>query len=150
MTATQAPPESVLPPHHAVFAEPLAVGVHAVDRADLPACAALLPAPGTGTVSEAAPCAHRLLVVVAGAGPMGLCVAASARRAFPDAYIVSLDRRPFKLDIAKKAGATEALLVEAGANYSNAHNRIKELAGRRGGADVYFEVTGNPEAVMQV
>jgi len=111
-----------IPPAHAAFAEPLSCALHAVERAGL-------------LFSD--------VVVIAGAGPIGLGMIAGARAKNP-ALIISLDVDQRKLDIAKKTGAD--IIINIG--QEDAVERVKELTGGLG-ADVYLEGTGHPSAVPQ-
>jgi S-(hydroxymethyl)glutathione dehydrogenase/alcohol dehydrogenase len=74
-------------------------------------------------------------VCVIGCGGVGLQVIAAARLAgaFP---IVAVDRRPEKVELARRLGATEA---------ADSAARVKELTG--GGADHAFEVVGSAETI---
>src|SRR5699024_8803784 len=72
-----------IPPQHAAFAEPLSCSLHAVERAQL-------------TFDD--------VVVIAGAGPIGLGAIIGARHKNPKT-IIALDFDENKLELAKKAGA---------------------------------------------
>lgn len=111
-----------IPPAHAAFAEPLSCALHAVERAEL---------------------RFNDVVVVAGAGPIGLGMIAGARSKNP-ALIVALDLDPRKLEIARKTGADVTINIAE----EDAVARVKELTGGLG-ADVYLEGTGHPSAVAQ-
>lgn len=108
------------PPEQVVFAEPYACALHAVRRIPVQA-------------SD--------VVVVFGAGPMGLfLVNALRRRHGPDQVIVSLDRLANRLEIARKMGASHTL---------NTTDRTSQEALRaavgRPDADVVIEVIGAVE-----
>ena len=111
-----------LPPAHAAFTEPLSCALHAVERATI---------------------AFEDVVVVAGAGPIGLGMIAGAAAKFP-AHIVALDLAPAKLELAKKCGADITINIAE----QDAVAAIKDLTGGYG-ADVYLEGTGAPPAVLQ-
>src|SRR5512138_2542037 len=76
-----------LAPRQAVFIEPLACSIHAVQRGEIQ--------PGD-------------TVVVAGCGPLGLGMVAAARQKNPGC-LVALDLQPKRLAVAMKAGADLAL-----------------------------------------
>lgn len=114
--------DNALPPAHAAFAEPLSCALHAVERADL-------------RFSD--------VVVVAGCGPIGLGIIAGAAAKFP-AQIVALDMDPRKLELATRTGATVSINITE----EDALARLGELTDGYG-ADVYFEATGHPAAVLQ-
>lgn len=80
-------------------------------------------------------------VLITGAGPIG-CMAASIARHCGARYVVVTDINPYRLELAKKAGATLALDVS--------RNRIddaqKEL-GMKEGFDVAMEMSGSPAAL---
>ncbi|GAB4142517.1 MAG: alcohol dehydrogenase catalytic domain-containing protein [Sphingomonadales bacterium] len=112
--------ESVLLPDHlswdhGAFVEPIAVGVHAIAGADFK--------PGA-----------RILVV--GAGPVGLAVAACAQAAGADTVCVTArsDRRG---DLARTMGATEFLISD-----DKLADNFAKVAG--GPPDVVFECVGMP------
>jgi threonine dehydrogenase-like Zn-dependent dehydrogenase len=111
-----------LRPAWAAFAEPLSCSLHAVERADLH---------------------FEDVVVVAGAGPIGLGMVAGAKAKSP-ALVIAIDTIDAKLEIAKLCGAdvTINLLRE------NAPEIVLGLTGGDG-ADVYIDGTGNPAAVLQ-
>lgn len=111
-----------IPPAHAAFAEPLSCSLHAIERAALK---------------------FEDVVVVAGAGPIGLGMIAGAVAKFP-AQVIALDMDERKLEIAKRTGATKTINI---AN-EDAVQVIKDMTGGYG-ADVYLEGTGHPSAVLQ-
>ncbi|MDR1823993.1 MAG: alcohol dehydrogenase catalytic domain-containing protein [Bifidobacteriaceae bacterium] len=111
-----------LPPAHAAFAEPLSCALHAVERATLQ---------------------FDDVVVVAGAGPIGLSMIAGARAKNPG-LIIALDLDPRKLDIALATGADLAINIAE----EDAVAKVKALTAGLG-ADVYLEGTGHPSAVPQ-
>ncbi len=111
-----------LPAAHAAFVEPLSCALHAVERADI----------RFGDV-----------VVVAGAGPIGLGMIAGAAAKYP-AHIVALDHAPEKLELATRAGAHSALRL----GHDDVAAHIAELTDGYG-ADIYLNGTGHPSAVPQ-
>jgi threonine dehydrogenase-like Zn-dependent dehydrogenase len=110
------------PAAHTAFVEPLACGLHAVERADI----------RFGDV-----------VVVAGCGPIGLSMVAGAAAKSPEA-VVALDMSSARLEIARLCGATHAIDITT----ENPLDRVKALTDGLG-ADVYLEATGHPPAVPQ-
>jgi threonine dehydrogenase-like Zn-dependent dehydrogenase len=114
-------PDSI-PAHHAAFVEPLACSIHAVQRGDIEL---------------------QDVVVIAGAGPLGLGMIAAARQKNP-ALLISLDLNDRRLEIAKACGA------DLGINPStvDAIDEVRALT-EGYGCDVYIEATGHPAAVQQ-
>lgn len=113
---------SDLPAAHAAFAEPLSCALHGVERASI----------GLDDV-----------VVVAGAGPIGLGMVAGARARGPK-LVVAVDLDPARLDLALACGADLALNPRE----VDAVARVRELTGGYG-CDAYLEATGHPTAVAQ-
>jgi erythritol/L-threitol dehydrogenase len=111
-----------LPAHHAAFVEPLSCSLHAVERANIK---------------------FDDVVVVAGAGPIGLGMIAGARAKSPR-LLIALDVAPNKLQLAKECGADLIFNVAE----TDAVQEIKDLTDGYG-ADVYIEGTGHPSAVPQ-
>jgi erythritol/L-threitol dehydrogenase len=111
-----------IPPAHAAFVEPLSCSLHAVERANI----------GFGDV-----------VIVAGAGPIGLGMVAGAAAKNPG-HVVALDLEDHKLELALECGADS--VVNVGREPAQQH--IDELT-EGYGADVYIEGTGHPAAVEQ-
>ncbi|HEX3814753.1 MAG TPA: alcohol dehydrogenase catalytic domain-containing protein [Mycobacteriales bacterium] len=111
-----------LPAAHAAFAEPLSCALHAVERATI----------GIEDV-----------VVVAGAGPIGLGMIAGARQRGPK-LVVSLDFDAKRRDLAKACGADLAL----NPGDTDVIEEVRKLTGGYG-CDVYLEATGHPAAVPQ-
>jgi threonine dehydrogenase-like Zn-dependent dehydrogenase len=111
-----------LPPQHAVFIEPLACSIHAVQRGNI----------DLGDV-----------VVIAGAGPLGLGMVAAARLKGPG-LLIAVDLDDKRLDVAKRAGA------DLGLNPRKVDVVDEVLKLTEGyGCDVYIEATGHPSAVEQ-
>ena len=106
----------------AVYIEPLACSIHAVQRANI-------------ELGDT--------VVVAGNGPLGLGMVAAARLKNPGC-LIALDLRPNRLEVARQCGADlvlNPLEVDVVAE-------VKRLTGGYG-CDIYIEATGQVEAVPQ-
>jgi threonine dehydrogenase-like Zn-dependent dehydrogenase len=111
-----------IPLHHAVFIEPLACSIHAVERGDI---------------------RYQDTVVIAGCGPLGLGMIAAAKRKGPE-RIIALDLHDERLELARKCGA------DVGINPAKTDAIAEVLALTEGyGCDVYIEATGHPAAVEQ-
>ena len=113
---------SDLLPEHAVLIEPLACAIHAVDRGDIE----------LGDV-----------VVVAGMGPIGMCMLQVARQRGPG-LLLALDLKPKRLELAERLGADMAIDVGKG----DAAQRVLDLTDGYG-CDVYIEATGAGPAISQ-
>ena len=111
-----------LPPAHAAFAEPLSCALHGIERAGI---------------------AFDDVVVVAGAGPIGLGMVAGAKAKGP-LSVVCLDLVDDKLALARRCGADVTINIRD----EDPVERIKEMTDGYG-ADVYIESTGHPSAVSQ-
>jgi threonine dehydrogenase-like Zn-dependent dehydrogenase len=106
----------------AVFIEPLSCSIHAVDRGDIQ--------PGD-------------VVVIAGAGPLGLGMVAAARLKNPRT-LIALDVNEDRLAVARLCGAD--------LTFNPAKDNVQDevLALTDGyGCDVYIEASGHPSAVQQ-
>lgn len=114
-------PKSI-PLHHAVFIEPLACSIHAVERGNIQ---------------------YQDTVVIAGCGPLGLGMVAAAKLKGP-ARIIALDLSDDRLDVAKRCGADMGINPRT----QDAVNEVLELTDGYG-CDVYIEATGHPSAVEQ-
>jgi threonine 3-dehydrogenase len=79
-------------------------------------------------------------VLITGAGPIG-CMAAAIVRHAGARHVVVTDVNPFRLEIAKKMGATIALDVRRG-SIAEAQKKL----GMKEGFDVGMEMSGNPQA----
>lgn len=79
-----------------------------------------------------------------GAGPVGLAAAICARLYSPN-KIVFFDRDQFRLDTAKKVGATECYKVD---NAKEAREVSKQHFADKDGFDVVIEAVGVPETFM--
>jgi threonine 3-dehydrogenase len=80
-------------------------------------------------------------VLITGAGPIG-CMAAAIARHSGARYVVVTDVNPYRLELAKTAGATLALDVTK----SSIADAQKEM-GMKEGFDVAMEMSGNPSAL---
>ena len=79
-------------------------------------------------------------VLITGAGPIGLMAAAVAKHAGAR-FVVVTDMNPFRLDLAKKLGATVALDVTKGTLAE-----VQQQLGMKEGFDVGLEMSGNGNA----
>lgn len=111
-----------VPLHHAVFIEPLACSIHAVERGEIQ---------------------YQDTVVIAGCGPLGLGMVAAAKMKGPE-RIIALDLSDDRLELAKRCGADIGINPLKG----NAVEQVRALTGGYG-CDVYIEATGAPAAVEQ-
>jgi threonine dehydrogenase-like Zn-dependent dehydrogenase len=111
-----------LPASQAVFIEPLSCSIHAVQRGNIE----------LGDV-----------VVIAGAGPLGLGMFAAARMKSPG-LLIAVDMDDARLELAKACGA------DIGLNPGKVDvvDEVRKLTGGYG-CDVYIEATGHPSAVEQ-
>jgi threonine dehydrogenase-like Zn-dependent dehydrogenase len=120
-----------LPLERAALAEPLGVGMNAVDQAEV-------------QVGEK--------VVIFGAGPIGLAAVATLHdRGIED--VIAVDLSPRRLEIAKQLGAREAL----DASQQDPWPRIRQLHGESpvlgapmAGSDAYIEASGAASVIPQV
>ncbi len=111
-----------LPVETAALIEPLACSMHAVERAGI---------------------AFGDVVVIAGAGTLGLGMVACARLRNPGALVV-LDRFDRRLEVARRLGADVTLNPDR----DDVAERVRAMT-EGYGCDVYIEATGHPEAVNQ-
>jgi threonine 3-dehydrogenase len=79
-------------------------------------------------------------VLITGAGPIGVMAAAIARHAGAR-YVVVTDVNPYRLELARKMGATLAVDVRT-QSLADAQNQL----GMKEGFDVGMEMSGNPSA----
>ncbi|MGI9589876.1 MAG: zinc-dependent alcohol dehydrogenase [Myxococcota bacterium] len=120
-----------LPFERAALAEPLGVGMNAVNRADV----------GPGDK-----------VVIFGAGPIGLAAVATLHdRGIDD--VIAVDLSPRRLEIARQLGAREVL----DASQEDPWPRIRELHGESpvlgmpmAGSDAYIEASGAAPVIPQI
>lgn len=80
-------------------------------------------------------------ILITGAGPIGLMATAIARHCRAR-HIVVTDVNPYRLDLAKKVGATLAVDVSK----QDVNKVLQEELGMKEGFDVGMEMSGNPEA----
>jgi len=111
-----------IPIEHAVFIEPLACAIHAVQRGNIQ---------------------FDDVVVIAGAGPLGLGMVAAARLKHPR-LLIALDLDDTRLALARACGA------DLGFNPRTVDvvDEVRRLTDGYG-CDVYIEATGHPAAVEQ-
>jgi threonine dehydrogenase-like Zn-dependent dehydrogenase len=114
-------PKSI-PLKHALYIEPLACSIHAVQRGNIE----------FGDV-----------VVIAGAGPLGLGMIAAARLKHPR-LLISLDLNDQRLEVARACGADVGLNPGKVDVVQEVHKLTDGY-----GCDVYIEATGHPAAVTQ-
>lgn len=114
-------PDSI-PAHHAAYIEPLACGIHAVQRGDI-------------QLDD--------VVVIAGAGPLGLGMVAAARLKNPRSLVV-IDMSDERLEVARLCGA-DIVLNPARVDVVDEVLKMTDNYG----CDVYIEATGYPVAVEQ-
>ncbi len=114
-------PESV-PDDQAALIEPLACAIHAVERGEI-------------KLGDA--------VVIAGMGPIGLCMLQVARMQSPG-LLIALDAKPDRLELARKLGADLTINIAQ----EDAIARVMGLT-EGYGCDVYIDVSGHPAAVNQ-
>jgi threonine 3-dehydrogenase len=84
-------------------------------------------------------------VLVTGAGPIGIMAAAVTRHAGAR-YVVVTDVNKYRLDLAKKMGATVALNVAKGPGLAE----VQKQLGMKEGFDVGLEMSGNPAALREM
>jgi erythritol/L-threitol dehydrogenase len=111
-----------IPFHHAVFIEPLACSIHAVERGNIQ---------------------YRDTVVIAGCGPLGLGMIAAAKMKGPE-KIIALDLSAERLEVARRTGADITLNPGTG----DVVQTVLDLTSGYG-CDVYIEATGHPAAIEQ-
>lgn len=111
---------TTIPLEHAAFIEPLACSIHAVQRGNIE---------------------FQDVVVIAGAGPLGLGMVAAARMKNPR-LLISVDLNDRRLETAQMCGADLGLNP---AKVDVVDEVLKLTDGY--GCDVYIEATGHPAAV---
>ncbi len=109
-------------PEEAVYIEPLACAIHATQRGDIE---------------------FGDTVVIAGCGPLGLGMVATAKLKNPGC-LVAIDLKDFRLEVATQCGA-DVLLNPARVDVIDEVR--KQTDGY--GCDVYIEATGHPAAIDQ-
>lgn len=111
-----------LQPRQAIFIEPLACSIHAVQRGDI-------------ELGDT--------VVISGCGPLGLGMVAAARLKNP-ACLIAIDLQSNRLEIARKCGADILLNPQE----VDVISEVRKMTGGYG-CDVYIEATGHPQSVIQ-
>jgi threonine dehydrogenase-like Zn-dependent dehydrogenase len=109
-------------PEHAAFIEPLSCSIHAVQRGEI-------------QLDD--------VVVIAGAGPLGLGMVAAARLKNPR-LLIALDLSDQRLELAHACGADVVL----NPGQMDVVDEVLKLTDGYG-CDVYIEATGHPNAVEQ-
>jgi len=84
-------------------------------------------------------------VLITGAGPIGIMAAAVVRHAGAR-FVVVTDVNEYRLELAKKMGATVALNVKDGASL----REVQKQLGMREGFDVGLEMSGSPAALKDM
>jgi threonine 3-dehydrogenase len=84
-------------------------------------------------------------VLITGAGPIGLMATAIARHAGAR-YVVVTDRNPYRLDLARKMGATLTIDVSDGTTLAHAQKQL----GMKEGFDVGLEMSGSAAALRDM
>lgn len=112
----------------AVFAEPLAIALHAVERSGLK--------PGD-------------TAVIQGTGAIGLLTLACAKLAGATRTVVVGRKRKERLELAKKFGADLTINLEEITNLEERVKLVKEISTTGYGADVVFECAGIPSAFAE-
>jgi threonine 3-dehydrogenase len=83
-------------------------------------------------------------VLITGAGPIG-CMAAAIAKHAGARYVVVTDVNPYRLDLAKKAGAILTIDVS-----KQNIEQAKKTLGMKEGFDVAMEMSGNPAALRSI
>jgi threonine dehydrogenase-like Zn-dependent dehydrogenase len=109
-----------------LLAEPLAVSVHALERANISPFDKIL--------------------LVRGCGSIGLGLICALRLFNPDSIIVACDENPLKLDFAKQAGAHYTFTPDKLVDFIRNEDTIPELQAK-GGVDISFECSGSESSV---
>jgi threonine dehydrogenase-like Zn-dependent dehydrogenase len=87
-------------------------------------------------------------VVIQGAGGLGVYAAAAAKE-MGAGLVISIDGVKNRLELAKRCGADHVIDINALKNPQERVDRVKELTGHRGGADIVVEVVGYPQVVPE-
>lgn len=111
-----------MPLEQALLIEPYGCSKHCVDRANI---------------------SNEDVVVLSGAGTLGLGMVGAIRKRNPDTFVV-LDMSDFRLEKAKEFGAD--IVINPGK--TDAVKQIMEMTGGYG-CDVYIEAAGHPSSVQQ-
>ena len=115
----------------AAFAEPLGVGMHAVEQADVE--------PGDG-------------VCIFGCGPIGLAALATLVEQGNE-RVVAVDLSPTRLELARRLGAQEAVdptATDVWAALADLHGTKPFSLGRTPGTAAYIEASGAPRVIRDV
>lgn len=83
-------------------------------------------------------------ILITGAGPIG-CMAASVAKFAGARHVVVTDVNPYRLDLARKSGATRAVNVA-----EESLDDVKSELGMKEGFDVAFEMSGNPGGLRDI
>ncbi len=83
-------------------------------------------------------------VLITGAGPIG-CMAVAIAKHAGARYVVITDVNPYRLELARKMGATMCLDVR-----TDTLEEAQRKLGMKEGFDVGFEMSGNPEAMRSM
>jgi len=83
-------------------------------------------------------------VLITGAGPIGIMATAVAKHAGAR-YVVTTDVNPYRLELAKKMGATVALNIK-----EKSIADVQKDLGMKEGFDVGLEMSGNPQAFQDM
>ena len=84
-------------------------------------------------------------VLITGAGPIGIMATAIARHAGAR-YVVVTDRNPYRLNLAKRMGATLTLNVADGADIAES----QKILGMKEGFDIALEMSGSGAALSDM
>jgi len=107
---------------YAALIEPLACAIHAVERGNIQL---------------------RDVVVIAGMGPIGLCMLQIARLKSPG-LLIAVDMKPYRLELARRLGADLTIDVSK----RDVVKEVKKLTDGYG-CDVYIDVAGSSEGTIQ-
>lgn len=83
-------------------------------------------------------------ILITGAGPIG-CMAASVAKFAGARHVVVTDVNPYRLDLARKSGATRVVNVA-----EESLDEVKSELGMKEGFDVAFEMSGNPGGLRDI
>jgi L-iditol 2-dehydrogenase len=87
-------------------------------------------------------------VVIQGAGGLGVYAAAAAKE-MGAGLVISIDGVKHRLELAKQCGADHTININELKDPRERVDRVKELTGHRGGADLVVEVVGYPQVVPE-
>lgn len=120
-----------------VLTEPMAVSIHALDRAHEPGVPARFEGFGAGATA-----------VIQGAGTIGLLITAMAKIGGATNIIV-VGSRARRLDMARRFGADHIIDIQEMQSPEERARRVRELSPFGEGADVVFEAAGKPAAFTE-